>query len=100
MWFPGFATYMEDNTILCNFVYLSLGDREAKTKNRIMATVDDCIKNAYDLLSSRGVNCVLEYNRGNHFTDVENRCARAFARILNNKNAGLHNSEKYGPGGS
>ncbi len=83
MWFPGFNTYMKEHDIRCDSVYLSLGDREKKTKNKIMATVDDCIRNAYDLLKSNGTDCFFEYNRGNHFTDVDKRCARAFAWLLN-----------------
>lgn len=82
MWFPGFADYMADHQIRCNSVYLSLGDREDKTKNKVMATVGDCIQSAHELLVSRGVNCRFEWNSGNHFADVEKRCARAFAWVL------------------
>ncbi len=84
MWFPSFLTYMEEHAICCNSVYLSLGDREGKLKNKIMSTVDDCIKSAHNLLTSHDVNCILEWNQGNHFTDVEERCARSFAWILEN----------------
>lgn len=82
IWFPGFYDYMSDHNIQSNTVYLSMGDREGKTKNSVMATVDDCIQKAYELLISRGTNCILEWNRGNHFTDVDRRCARAFAWLL------------------
>ena len=82
MWFPGFTDYMENHDIGCNTVYLSIGDREGKTKNTVMATVDECIRKAHDLLIMQGVECILEYNRGNHFADVEGRCARAFAWVL------------------
>lgn len=84
MWFPGFLSYMEEHQIRCDNVYLSLGDRESRTKNKAVATVGDCIQSANDILVSHGINCVFELNRGNHFTDVEIRCARAFARILEN----------------
>ena len=33
MWFPGFTGYMNENRIKCGRVYLSLGDREEKTRN-------------------------------------------------------------------
>ena len=83
IWFPGFTDFMKCNDILCNTVYLSLGDREGKTKNKVMSAVDGCIQTAYDLLCSKNINCTLEWNSGNHFDDVEKRCAKAFARILN-----------------
>ena len=44
MWFPGFVDYMKSNTIKCANVYLSLGDKEEKTKNVVMAGVGDCIR--------------------------------------------------------
>ncbi|MBR6158846.1 MAG: esterase [Lachnospiraceae bacterium] len=86
MWFPGFTLYMKDNRIKCERVYLSLGDREEKTKNRVMATVGDEIRNAYDILCRQGIECVLEWNEGNHFKDAPKRTAKAFAWILERLN--------------
>ena len=83
VWFPEFTSYMESNRIGCNSVYLSLGDKEEKTKNHVMRTVGDCIRNAYDLLKGRGIECTLEWNSGNHFKDADIRTAKAFAWILN-----------------
>lgn len=82
VWFPGFTGYMESNKIRCRSVYLSLGDKEEKTKNQVMSTVGDCIRNAYDLLKGRGIECTLEWNSGNHFKDADVRTAKAFAWIL------------------
>ena len=84
LWFPGFAGYMKNNEIRTGTVYLSLGDREEKTRNPVMATVGDRIREAYALLKEQGVNCVLEWNVGNHFKDADLRTARAFAWVLNN----------------
>ena len=83
VWFPEFTSYMESNRIGCNSVYLSLGDKEEKTKNHVMRTVGDCIRSAYELLSKEGIDCILEWNSGNHFKDADIRTAKAFAWILN-----------------
>ena len=83
LWFPGFGEYLEKNPIRTGAVYLSLGDREEKTRNPVMATVGDRIRGAQALLAARGVNCVLEWNEGNHFRDAELRTAKAFAWVLN-----------------
>ncbi len=83
VWFPEFTSYMESNRIGCNSVYLSLGDKEEKTKNHVMRTVGDCIRSAYELLSKEGIDCILEWNNGNHFKDADIRTAKAFAWILN-----------------
>ncbi len=87
IWFPGLAEYMKKNEIKIDTVYLSLGDREEKTRNPIMATVGDRIREAHALLKEQGVNCILEWNEGNHFKDADLRTARAFAWTLNNKTA-------------
>ena len=82
VWFPEFTGYMESNRIGCNSVYLSLGDKEEKTKNHVMRTVGDCIRSAYELLSKEGIDCILEWNSGNHFKEADIRTAKAFAWIL------------------
>lgn len=83
MWFPGFADYMRENTIHAKSVYLSLGDKEEKTRNPVMATVGDRIREAYGLLREQGINATLEWNQGNHFKDADIRTAKAFAWVIN-----------------
>ena len=83
VWFPDFEEYMINNRIGTSAVYLSLGDREEKTRNPVMATVGDRIRNAHALLKERDVNCILEWNSGNHFKDADIRTAKAFAWLLN-----------------
>lgn len=79
LWFPGFVDYLKESYIKTENVYLSLGDREAKTKNKIVASVSDNIKEVYALIRDRGINTMLEWNEGNHFKDVDIRVAKAFA---------------------
>ena len=86
MWFPGFADYMKKNELHTNTVYLSLGDREEKARNPVMATVGDRIREAEALLKEKGVDSILEWNEGNHFKDADIRTAKAFAWVLNTKN--------------
>ena len=83
MWFPKFTDYMKNNDLLSRNIYLSLGDREEKARNPIMATVGDRMREAYSLLKEQGVNCTLEWNEGNHFKDSALRTAKAFAWVLN-----------------
>ena len=82
VWFPGFADYMKGNEIRTGAVYLSLGDREEKARNPVMATVGDRIREAYSLLSECGVKCTLEWNEGNHFKDADIRTAKAFSWVI------------------
>ena len=74
---------MKERSVQCGRVYLSLGDREERTRNPIMAAVGDRIRELHAFLSARGTDCVLEWNQGNHFRDADLRTARAFAWLLN-----------------
>lgn len=83
LWFPDFDGYMKKNGIMTGNVYLSLGDREEKVRNPVMATVGDRVREAHKLLKERNVNCMLEWNNGNHFKDPDIRTAKAFAWVMN-----------------
>ena len=83
LWFPDFDGYMKKNGIMTGNVYLSLGDREEKARNPVMATVGDRVREAHKLLKERNVNCILEWNNGNHFKDADIRTAKAFAWVMN-----------------
>ena len=82
VWFPGFVEYMKENSIRADSVYLSLGDKEEKTRNPVMSTVGDRIRETYGLMKECGINTILEWNQGNHFKDADIRTARAFAWVL------------------
>ena len=66
-------------------VYLSLGDKEEKTRNPVMRTVGDNIRKQYELLQADPVcgKCTLEMNPGNHFKEPDIRTAKGFAWLLN-----------------
>lgn len=82
VWFPGFLDYMKSNTIQTGKVYLSLGDREERTRNPVMATVGDRIREAHECLRGKEIPCILEWNPGNHFKNPDIRTAKAFAWLL------------------
>lgn len=86
VWFPGWDSYMESHAIQSPEVYLSLGDKEEKTRNRVMAAVGENLRRQYELLrNAENVRkCTLEWNPGNHFMDSERRTAKGFAWLLNN----------------
>ncbi|MCR4727716.1 MAG: esterase [Lachnospiraceae bacterium] len=82
VWFPGFSEYLEDNKLQCERVYLSLGDKEAKSRNPVMADVGDKIIKAKELFSAQGADCFFEWNEGNHFKDADLRTAKAFLWVM------------------
>ena len=83
IWFPGFLEYMRNNRIRTEAVYLSLGDREEKTKNPLMSQVGNAIRDAETILKKEGKECILEWNKGNHFMQPDLRTAKALAWLMN-----------------
>jgi predicted alpha/beta superfamily hydrolase len=83
LWFPNFINYMKENNINTDHVYLSLGDKEEKTKNPVMSKVGICIKDAYEILKNNNIDVTFEWNEGNHFKDADIRTAKGFAWVIN-----------------
>jgi predicted alpha/beta superfamily hydrolase len=83
VWFPGWMDYAEKNPVKAHKVYLSLGDKEEKTRNPVMRTVGDNIRKQYELLQEDpACECTLEMNQGNHFKEPDIRTAKGFAWLL------------------
>ena len=82
VWFPGFTDYLKANPLKTDAVYLSLGDKEERTRNPVMARVGDAIRETYDFLQAAKVPCTLEWNQGNHFKEADLRTAKAYAWLM------------------
>ena len=85
IWFPDFTKYMRENRMNAEAVYLSLGDREERTRNPLMSQVGNAVRSAEAILRESGKDCILEWNKGNHFKDPDLRTAKAFAWLMNRK---------------
>ena len=84
VWFSGWEEFMNNNTPLSNSIYLSLGDTEEKTKNKVMSAVGDNIRKQEELLKNDNINTILEWNKGGHFSDSDIRVAKAFIWCIEN----------------
>ena len=84
VWFNGWEEFMNNNTPLSNTIYLSLGDTEEKTKNKVMSAVGDNIRKQEELLKNDNINTILEWNKGGHFSDSDLRVAKAFTWCIEN----------------
>ncbi len=84
LWFPGFQEYAVCNDPLCrpDAVYLSIGDREARTRNAAMQSVGRNTSELAIHYREAGINAFLELNDGNHFHDPAGRTARGVAWLL------------------
>jgi predicted alpha/beta superfamily hydrolase len=81
LWYDGFAEWMTERTPprLPEYVYLSLGSREPKTRDARMAAVGACTEAAVRRLADLGVPVDFAWEQGGHFQDISARCARGIA---------------------
>jgi len=84
VWFPKWDEFIGENRFLASKAYLSLGEKESRTRNQVMSTVADRIRMQFDSLSEQigPDNVTLEWNKGGHFQDVNDRKARSFQWML------------------
>ena len=85
VWYPQWIDYASEKKPLAKSVYLSLGDKEEKAKNPVMAQVGNAIRKQHELLTEQKINTILEWNSGNHFVDSDKRMAKGFAWLINNR---------------
>lgn len=84
LWFPNFKEYIEAHDLMKvpDRLYLSLGDKEAKTNNPILKTVRENSEYAVDNYKKQGINVTWELNPGNHFKDATIRSAKGILALL------------------
>ena len=76
VWIEGWIPFAESHKIKTDAVYLSLGNREHKTRNQKMQIVRENIIRQSELLKDK--KSVLEWNEGNHFQNPDLRTAKGF----------------------
>ena len=86
VWFPGWIDWARSHPFCMKSAYLSLGDREEKAKNPVLAQVGECIRAQQRLMEAVGIPSKLEWNPGNHFSQPTERCARGFLWCMNSDN--------------
>ena len=100
VWYPQWIDYASENKPLAKSIYLSLGDKEEKTKHPVMAQVGNAIRKQHELLTGQGINSILEWNAGNHFIDSDKRTAKGFAWVMDEKNSILVETQRTSSDGS
>ena len=84
LWFPGFKEYILSHDLQKRpeKLYLSLGDREAKTRNPYLKTVQDNTEQIVSHYKQTGFDVTWELNPGNHFKEAALRSAKGIKAIL------------------
>jgi hypothetical protein len=63
-------------------LYISLGDKEAKTRNKYFRTIRENTEKVAAFYRDQGIDVTFEMNPGNHFTDPEGRSTRGILALL------------------
>ena len=79
LWFPKLDKYIESRPVPSGKFYFSLGDKESKTKNKVMSAVGDMTLKIYNKFSESNFGCKYESNSGGHFKDCALRLAKGVA---------------------
>ena len=84
LWFPGIKEFCKENAmkILPEKLYLSIGDKESKTRHPILKTMQENTEDLIKYFKSMGIETTYEVNQGNHFQDVNFRCAEGIWELL------------------
>lgn len=82
-WYIGWLEYAENHQPQVEHAYLSLGDKEEKTKAKLMSTISKDILRQEQIFTEQGINCKMEWNAGNHFQDNGIRIAKGFLWLMN-----------------
>ena len=82
LWFDGWLDYMQSHVPVSDArVYLSVGDREARTRNARLAAVEECTLRACGILRACGADAEFYLENGNHFNEPGKRVARGIERV-------------------
>lgn len=84
LWFPGIKEYVFSHTPVKNpaCIYLSLGDKEAKVRNKFLRTVQENTEQIAAYYQNEGIQTMFCLNPGNHYRDAARRTAAGIAWIL------------------
>lgn len=84
LWYPGFTDYLREHTpsTTLQYAYLSLGNKEHKTKHPLMRTVLQKTTETRELLEQKGIQTTFVSEEGNHFREPDARTARGIAWMI------------------
>ena len=84
MWYPEFVEFAKSHELAARpeKLYLSLGDKESKTRNKIMEPVERNTAELHEYYRSLGIYTVFELNPSNHFQNPAWRLAKGIAWVL------------------
>lgn len=79
VWYPNFLAYCLKEPLKRrpDSIYFSLGTKEIKTRNPYLQNTGKIMESLVSFYQEKGINTVLEWNPGTHFTDPVQRIIKA-----------------------
>lgn len=84
LWFPDFKEYVTSGEMKKQplHMYFSLGDKECKTRNPYLKSVEENTVQIAEYCRDKGIDTYFKLNQGNHFKDAAARTAAGIEWIL------------------
>ena len=84
LWFPGFKEYIcsHETKRRPDSIYFSLGDREAKTRNPVLKSVQENTEAIHAHFLAQGIDTAFQLNPGNHFVQGIERTVAGIRWLL------------------
>ena len=85
LWIEGWNEYADAHPLKVKYAYMSLGDKEECTRKQPFCIIGDRVRQQHKRHETQlgADHCILEWNVGGHFNEIELRKAKGFAWCLN-----------------
>ena len=85
LWMEGWNEYADAHPLKVRYAYMSLGDKEECTRKQPFCIIGDRVRLQHKRHEAQlGTDhCILEWNEGGHFNEIEQRKAKGAAWIIN-----------------
>ena len=85
LWMEGWNEYADAHPLKVRYAYMSLGDKEECTRKQPFCIIGDRVRLQHKRHEAQlgPDHCILEWNEGGHFNEIEQRKAKGAAWIIN-----------------
>ena len=85
LWMEGWNEYADTHPLKVEYAYMSLGDKEECTRKQPFCIIGDRVRLQHKRHEAQlgSDHCILEWNEGGHFNEIEKRKAKGAAWIIN-----------------
>ena len=89
LWYDGFVEWFKEQELLAERYFLSLGEKEVKSKNKRLAGVGSCTEATLQIIQDKNKEVTFVTDEGNHFEFFRERLEKAIssAVVISDENA-------------